>query len=208
MSQPAILLDRDGVINVNRPDHVKSWNEFRFVPGALTALAALSRLRLPMVVISNQAVVQRGIISEAELDAIHQRMMDAIQRAGARLDRIFYCPHDQSEGCGCRKPEPGMILEAASELDLDLSRSVFVGDACTDIQAGERARCKTVLVLTGRGHESMQVIENNPSIVPHAVAADLLRAVPIVRGLLDNRIPTSSAFTSDTMPVAISAAMD
>ena len=184
MSSPAILLDRDGVINVNRPDHVKCWSEFQFVPGVLEALNELSKLQLPMVVVSNQAVVQRGIITEAELDSIHKRMLSEIQRAGARIDRIFYCPHDASERCSCRKPEPGMLLKAAEELDLDLGRSVFVGDAFTDIQAGDRAQCNTVLVLTGRGRESVDALRRNASVFPDAIEADLHAAVPTIASLL------------------------
>jgi D-glycero-D-manno-heptose 1,7-bisphosphate phosphatase len=208
MGKPAILLDRDGVINVNRNDHVKSWNEFRFLPGALTALTVLSRLGLPMAVVSNQAVVSRGIVSPSELDFIHNQMMAAVRQAGARLDRIFYCPHDSSEGCGCRKPEPGMLHKAAEELDLDLSQSVFVGDACTDIQAGGRANCKTILVLTGRGHESIAAIRRDPSLLPHAIAADLLDAVADIAEILGQKIPEPALLAYPSPPASIAAAMD
>lgn len=180
MGQPAILLDRDGVINVNRRDHVKCWDEFHFQPGVLPALLELTRLRMPIVVITNQAVVERGIISAAELDAIHQRMRAAIERVGARLDGIIYCPHDSHTQCGCRKPEPGMILEAASRFDLDLRRTVFVGDACTDVEAGRQAHCRTILVLTGRGVESARQLASLRSPLPDAVVEDLPHAVPLI----------------------------
>lgn len=185
MASPAILLDRDGVININRPDHVKCWSEFRFVPGALSALIVLSRLDLPIAIVSNQAIVSRGLISERQLDIIHERMLSVIQAASARVDQIFYCPHDAHEKCNCRKPEPGLLLNAAESLDLDLSNSVFVGDAFTDVQAGKRANCKTVLVLTGRGLQSMNAVRNVPALWPDAVALDLMQAIPVINRLLN-----------------------
>lgn len=192
MGQPAILLDRDGVINVNRSDHVKSWEEFDFQPGVLPALRDLARLGMPIVVITNQAVVQRGIISTTELDTIHQRMTAAIERAGARLDGILYCPHDSHAHCGCRKPAPGMILEAARRFDLDLSRTVFVGDACTDVEAGRQASCRTILVLTGRGLESARTLATRRSPMPDAVVEDLPHAIPLITRFVHGDVARTS----------------
>src|SRR5262245_42634607 len=127
----AIFLDRDGVICENRSDHVKSWAEFKFLPGAKNGLATLSRLGLPIIVVTNQAVIGRGIISADVVEDIHQRMLAEITAWGGRIDRVIYCPHRPEDECLCRKPKPGMLLQAAQELNLDLSQSYLVGDAAS-----------------------------------------------------------------------------
>lgn len=151
----AIFLDRDGVICQNRTDHIKSWNEFEFLPGVQKSLAALSRVGLPIIVVTNQAAISRGLLTSEVLDDIHQRMVAEITAYGGRIDRIFYCPHLPQAGCHCRKPEPGMLLQAAQEMDLDLTGSYLVGDAASDVQAGQQVGCHTILVLTGRGQEQL-----------------------------------------------------
>lgn len=147
----AIFLDRDGVICKNRPDHVKSWSEFQFLPGARRSLVALSRLGLPIIIVTNQAAIGRGMVSARVVEDIHQRMMAEINSCGGRIDRIVYCPHRPEEGCECRKPKPGLLLKAAGEMGIDLTRSYMIGDAATDLMAGQRVGCRTFLVLTGRG---------------------------------------------------------
>jgi len=151
----AIFLDRDGVICQNRSDHVKSWAEFRFLPGALEAVARLSRLTQPIVVVTNQAVINRGMVVRATVEDIHARMVRAIERAGGRVDRVMYCPHRPDEACDCRKPQPGLLHAAARDLGLDLSQSYLVGDAMTDMQAGRAAGCQCYLTLTGRGWKQL-----------------------------------------------------
>jgi len=151
----AIFLDRDGVICENRSDHVKSWREFRFIPGARTSLAALSRLDLPIIVVTNQAVINRGLVSASTVEEIHQRMVAEVAAYGGRIDRVIYCPHRPDEGCSCRKPEPGMFQQVAQEMNIDLSDSYMVGDAMSDLIAAERAGCQSFLVLTGRGFQQL-----------------------------------------------------
>jgi len=147
----AIFLDRDGVICENRPDYVKNWAEFRFLPGAKEGLALLKRLGLPIVVVSNQSAINRGFTSADAVNDIHRRMLDEVRTAGGRIDRVLYCPHRPDEACSCRKPRPGLLLQAARELNLDLCHSYLVGDAATDLLAGHSVGCQTMLVLTGRG---------------------------------------------------------
>jgi D-glycero-D-manno-heptose 1,7-bisphosphate phosphatase len=147
----AIFLDRDGVICENRSDHVKSWEEFRFLPGARESLAALGRLGLPVIVITNQAIVGRGMVPAAVVDDIHRRMLAEVAAHGGRIDRVMYCPHRPDDACDCRKPEPGMLFQAAGEMGIDLAQSYLVGDAASDLVAGRRAGCRSFLVLTGRG---------------------------------------------------------
>ncbi len=151
----AIFLDRDGVICENRPDHVKSWGEFKFLPEVKRSLAALSRLELPIVVVSNQAIIGRGIVPTEVVEDIHQRMVAEIVASGGRIDRIIYCPHRPEDQCDCRKPRPGMLLQVAHEMDIELSQSYLVGDATTDIEAGHRVGCRNFLVLTGQGMEQL-----------------------------------------------------
>ena len=168
--QRAVFIDRDGVICRNRKDHVKSWEEFVFLPGALEALARLAYLDLSVVVITNQAIINRQIVPVKAVEDIHARMVQAIEAAGGRIDRVLYCPHRPDEHCSCRKPQPGLLLKAASELGLDLSRSYLVGDAETDVQAGRAVGCRRYLVLTGRGQRQLVNCwlhgENGFTVVP------------------------------------------
>lgn len=193
MAGPAIFLDRDGVLNENLPDHVRSWEEFRFIPGALKALRALTRFDVPILVVTNQAAINRRLVTQDRVDEIHRRMVEQARQAGARITAVFCCPHRPDEACDCRKPAPGLLVDAAARYDIDLSRSVLVGDAWSDIQAGQRASCQTVLVLTGRGRGALSVLDAIGARRPTAVAADLLSAVPIVSGLLRNGAPLPPA---------------
>jgi D-glycero-D-manno-heptose 1,7-bisphosphate phosphatase len=151
----AIFLDRDGVICENRFDHVKSWREFQFLSGVKKSLASLSYLKLPIIVVTNQATIGRGLVTVQVVEEIHQRMVDEIAACGGRIDRVIYCPHCPEDGCDCRKPRPGMLLQAAKEMGINLAESYLIGDAATDIQAGYQVGCRTFLVLTGRGTEQL-----------------------------------------------------
>jgi D-glycero-D-manno-heptose 1,7-bisphosphate phosphatase len=151
----AVFIDRDGVICRNRGDYVKSWEEFIFLPGALKALSRLARLDPYVIVITNQSIINRHMVAVEVVENIHARMVRAIEAAGGRVDRVMYCPHRPNEHCACRKPQPGLLLMAAEELDLDLSQSYLVGDAETDMQAGRAAGCRRYLVLTGRGRRQL-----------------------------------------------------
>ncbi|HLB48421.1 MAG TPA: HAD-IIIA family hydrolase [Anaerolineales bacterium] len=151
--RPAIFLDRDGVIIANHPDYVRSWADVSFIPRALETLATMAGSPYAVVIVTNQAGVGRGLIPLAEAVSINERVRDEIVRAGGRVDGLYLCPHTGADNCDCRKPRPGMLLRAARELRLDLSRSWMVGDALTDLQAGEAAGVRPLLVLTGRGAE-------------------------------------------------------
>lgn len=147
----AIFLDRDGVICENRSDYVKSWREFKFLPGAKQSLAALRYLGLPIIVVTNQSAIGRGIVQTDIVERIHKRMVAEIQAYGGHINRVYCCPHHPEEGCNCRKPQSGMLLQAAQELEIDLAQSYMVGDAVTDLTAGQQVGCHSILVLTGRG---------------------------------------------------------
>lgn len=179
--RPAIFLDRDGVINRNRLDHVKSWAEFEFLPGVLDAVRRLAQLEWPVVVISNQAIVGRGLVSRQTMDEISEQMTSVVWSVGGRIDRVFYCPHRPEEHCECRKPRPGLLLNAASEMGLDLTRSFFVGDAESDVRAAQAAGCRPVLVKTGRGFGQMARLRQS-NAVGYYLADDLAEAVNWILG--------------------------
>jgi D-glycero-D-manno-heptose 1,7-bisphosphate phosphatase len=144
-----VLLDRDGVINRQRRDHVKSWAEFEFLPGALDALRKLHGLGVQAVLITNQSAVGRGLLSDGALEAIHVRMTEAIHRAGGSLAGIYVCPHRPDQGCACRKPSVGLIIQAWSELGFDMATCIMVGDSESDLTAARIAGCRAILVAEG-----------------------------------------------------------
>ncbi len=149
MKKRAIFLDRDGVINRDRADYVTSWNKFEFLPGVLDALYLLSQMPFLIVVVTNQSAIGRGLVSQAMVEKIHQRMRIAIEQAGGRIDAVYYCPHLPEANCNCRKPKPGMLLRAAVDLDIDLSQSWLIGDSLRDIQASVAVGVQPILVRTG-----------------------------------------------------------
>lgn len=149
---PAIFLDRDGVIIENRQNYVRSWADVSIFPQALEAIAQLSKSNYKVVIVTNQSGVGRGLIPLEVANEINRKLLAKITASGGRIDGVFMCPHAPADNCNCRKPAPGLLLQAAEALSLDLSHSVMIGDALTDLQAGVAAGVKQVmLVRTGRG---------------------------------------------------------
>ena len=175
----AIFLDRDGVINENRADYVKSWSEFRFLPGSREAIAKLTQAGHRIVVCSNQAGVAKGVISIETVEDIHTRMLAAIREAGGVIEKVYYCPHGKEESCDCRKPRPGQLLRASKELGVDMRDAVFVGDSSTDIEAGMAAGVHTILVLSGLGMESLRTFQNQ-AVRPFRITMNLKHAVEVI----------------------------
>jgi histidinol-phosphate phosphatase family protein len=147
----AVFLDRDGVICRNLDRHVKSWDDFHFLPLAREAVARLTEAGLTVVVVTNQAIINRGIVSAAVVDDIHRGMIAAVAAHGGRIARVYCCPHRPDEQCGCRKPQPGLLRQAISDLGIVPEDSYLVGDALTDILAAQAVGLKPYLVLSGRG---------------------------------------------------------
>jgi len=147
-----IFLDRDGVINKKPPkaDYVKNWNEFKFLPGAIEALKILTQNGYEIYIISNQAGIARGMMTEDDLKEIHEKMKKELENHEAKVSGIYYCPHGWDEGCECRKPKPGMFFQAAREHYLDLTKIIFIGDDERDVEAGEAAGVKTILVAPNK----------------------------------------------------------
>jgi D-glycero-D-manno-heptose 1,7-bisphosphate phosphatase len=176
----AVFLDRDGVTNRKAPDgqYVTRWEDFHLLPGATEGVAQLNRAGFCVVIVTNQRCVAKGLLTEAELEILHGRMIDQLARGGATIDAIYYCPHELEPPCRCRKPAPGMLLEAARSRNLDLAASWIIGDSDSDIQAGKNAGCRTAW-LSGRNRSAMQP-ENKPiaAVQPDVVASSLLEAIP------------------------------
>lgn len=147
-----ILLDRDGVINKKPPkaEYVKNWNEFKILPESIDALRLLSRRKYEIYIISNQAGIGRGIMTEEDLKNIHERFLEVCKKERINIKGIYYCPHNWDIGCFCRKPNPGMLFKAASDHHFDLTKAIFVGDDARDEQAGKVANCKTILLQKGQ----------------------------------------------------------
>lgn len=143
-----ILLDRDGVINKkpSKAGYVKNWSEFEFLPGVIDALKFLTNKKYKIFIISNQAGIGRGVMTEEDLNKIHEKFLEVCNREGINIDGIYYCPHDWDEGCFCRKPKPGMLFKAAADHHFNLTKTIFIGDDERDSVAGEAANCKTMLV--------------------------------------------------------------
>jgi D-glycero-D-manno-heptose 1,7-bisphosphate phosphatase len=180
-----VFLDRDGVINQDSPDYIKCWAEFHFIPGSLDAIARLTRHGFTVIVITNQSAINRQMVNLADLETIHRRLSQAVSDNGGRITDIFYCPHRPDEGCGCRKPKPGLIFAARDRYGIDLSRAVMVGDSVKDILAGRAAGCgRTVLVQTGNGMTAIRALEETGQRPDH-VAADLDRAAQWILGRPD-----------------------
>ena len=148
MTRRAVFLDRDGVLNVRPPEHeyVTSPQDFVWLSGAADGAARLARAGYLLAIVSNQRGVARGLVSSETLQAIEQLIQDELAVRGASVTSFRYCLHDESAGCSCRKPRPGMILDLAAEFDIDLRNSWLVGDSESDVRAGRAAGCKTVFV--------------------------------------------------------------
>ena len=156
MAYKHLILDRDGVLNYEAPDsgYVREPEEFLWLPGALEALATLTRAGVHLTVATNQSGVGRGLMSVAQLTAIHDRMLAEAAGSGAALEAVLFCPHAPDDRCSCRKPEPGLIHEAINRSGIAAADTLVVGDAERDLEAAARAGVRSVLVRTGKGRKT------------------------------------------------------
>ena len=149
-----VILDRDGTINHDSDQYIKSPAEWKPIKGSLEAIARLSQNGWRVVVATNQSGIGRGLFDMATLNAIHDTMHRAVHEAGGRIDAIFFCPHAGDANCECRKPKPGMLLEIAKRMNVELEGVPMVGDSLRDLQAAAAAGARPVLVLTGKGRKT------------------------------------------------------
>jgi len=179
----AIFLDRDGVIIENRSNYVRVWDDVEFIPSAVHALAQYSSSPFRFVFVTNQSAVGRGFITLSTAQAINEKIVVKLRKNGCHIDGVFMCPHKPEDNCTCRKPKPGLLLQAAKMLSIDLTNSLMIGDAWTDLQAGSAAGIsKLSLVLTGRGQEQLK-LEKPSELINASVHLDLHDAL---HSLLDN----------------------
>lgn len=161
---PAVFLDRDGVVIENCSDYVKSWDEVVFIQGAITALQHLAASHYRIIFITNQALIGRGIRSTEYIEALHAKIVSEICQHGGRIDASYICPDASNVDSKCRKPAPGMLLQAQADHQIDLAQSFLIGDNITDIQAGKAANVTTLLVKTGWGAKFVDQMQNNPQL--------------------------------------------
>jgi D-glycero-D-manno-heptose 1,7-bisphosphate phosphatase len=174
--QKVVFLDRDGVINRDSPDYIKSWSEFEFLPGSLEALKKLTMNGFVVMVITNQSVIHRKMISLTALEHIHDMMKKTVLSSGGDIKDIFFCPHIPEDQCDCRKPNTGLILKAEKKHRIDLKASIMVGDSAKDIECARNAGCGTViLVKTGNGALAEKQLKEK-MIRPDVIVQDLLEA--------------------------------
>jgi D-glycero-D-manno-heptose 1,7-bisphosphate phosphatase len=148
----AAFLDRDGVVNRKAPEgqYIIRWEDLEILPGVARAIAEFNEAGFRVIIVSNQRCVAKGLITESQLEALHTKMCETLSAAGAAINAIYYCPHDLHPPCDCRKPRPGMLREAAREHGIDLDASWMIGDTAMDVEAGQRAGCKTAIVADNR----------------------------------------------------------
>ena len=170
-----IILDRDGVINHDSADFIKSPSEWRPISGSMEAIALLNQAGYVVVVATNQSGISRKLFNMEILNAIHQKMHDTAQQVGATIDAVFFCPHAADFNCDCRKPKPGMLREIAKRYEVDLKGVPVVGDSLRDLQAGFILGCAPHLVLTGKGEATLAAGGLPPGSIVHKDLAAMVR---------------------------------
>lgn len=155
-----IILDRDGVINQDSDDYIKSVDEWQPIEGSIEAISKLSQAGIKVVIATNQSGLARGLFDEIELAKMHQKMCELVELAGGTVDGVFYCPHLPADNCQCRKPKPGLIASIEKEFNCSAKNAYFIGDSLKDIQAARAAGCTPILVKTGKG---LITLEKSPA---------------------------------------------
>lgn len=180
-----VLLDRDGTINVER-HYLSDPNELELLPNAAAGLAELKRLGLGLVIVTNQSGVGRGYFDEARLNAVHDRLRDLLRTSGVEIDGIACCTHRPDEGCGCRKPLPGLVEAAARELGFSPGESFVIGDKPCDVDLGRAVGATTFLVRTGYGGQ----YATDAGLQPDYIVDDLLDASRVISELIETSCST------------------
>jgi len=172
-----VILDRDGVINVDSDQFIKTPEEWKPIPGSLDAIARLNHAGYRVVVASNQSGIGRGLFDMAALNAINEKMYKALAQVGGRIDALFYCPHPAEANCTCRKPKPGMFEDIARRFNISLSGVASIGDSLRDMQAASAAGAQPVLVLTGKGVKTQAAGGLPERTKVHQDLAEAVRAI-------------------------------
>ncbi|GAB7546997.1 D-glycero-beta-D-manno-heptose 1,7-bisphosphate 7-phosphatase [Cupriavidus sp. 8B] len=167
-----VVLDRDGVVNLDSDQFIKTPDEWIPIDGSLEAIAALNQAGYRVVIVSNQSGIGRGLFEMSALNAMHEKMHKALANLGGRVDAVFFCPHTAADGCDCRKPKPGMLEQLAERFGVELKGVPLVGDSLRDLEAGLAVGCAPHLVLTGKGSKT----EKKGGLPPGTLIHDDLRA--------------------------------
>ena len=182
--KPAVFLDRDGTINVDK-HYLHKVEDFEFIPGVVQAIKTLKNAGYSVIVVTNQSGIARDYFSLDDVARLHAHIQKELATAGTGIDAFYICPHHPEKGlgkfrkeCDCRKGQPGLLFQASADLGIDLQRSFMVGDKLADIEAGENAGCQPILVLTGYGQESRLRIDESRAII----CEDLASAVGVILG--------------------------
>jgi D-glycero-D-manno-heptose 1,7-bisphosphate phosphatase len=174
-----IILDRDGVVNHDSDDYIKSPDEWQPIDGSLEAIARLNHAGYTVAIASNQSGLARGYFDIEVLTAMHKKMDELLAKIGGRIDAVFYCPHGPDDACHCRKPKPGMLLDIGQRFNVPLKQVIFIGDSIADITAANKANAQAVLVRTGKGIKAEKILQSeNKSSIP--VYDDLASAVTAI----------------------------
>ena len=177
-----IILDRDGVINEDSDDYIKSPDEWMPIPGSLDAIARLNHAGYSVAIASNQSGIARGYFSLETLVAMSVKMNDMLALLGGRIDAMFFCPHGPKDGCDCRKPKPGMLTEIGNRFQTGLGNVFFVGDNMNDVMAAQAAGAIPLVVRTGKGEQTARMVAENDADIPvYNDLADVANAI-----LVDN----------------------
>lgn len=169
-----VILDRDGVINEDSDDYIKSVDEWLPIPGSLEAITRLNHAGITVAVATNQSGIGRGLFSLEDLNAMHAKFQHALARVGGHVDGVFFCPHAPDSGCSCRKPAPGLLRSISLRFSVDLTEVPVIGDSERDVEAALAARARPVLVRTGKGTRTLQ---DNPALSVYPCFDDLAAAV-------------------------------
>lgn len=172
-----VILDRDGVINEDSDEFIKSPDEWQPIPGSLEAVAQLNRAGYRVVVISNQSGIGRGLFGEETLGRIHNKMARALNDVGGYIDAVLYCPHRPEEHCACRKPEAGLFRELATRLDIGLENVPVIGDSLRDLQAAAKVGARAMLVRTGNGEATLEAIRGKADVPVYRDLAEAAAAI-------------------------------
>lgn len=172
-----VILDRDGVINEDSDDYIKSPAEWIAIPGSLEAISRLTQAGWRVAVATNQSGLARGLYDAETLEAIHRKMLAAIEGAGGRIDLLVHCPHGPADGCDCRKPRPGLYLRIGESLGLELTGVPVIGDSLRDLQAAEAVGARPILVLTGKGRKTLAQLAGRTDIPVYANLAEAVAAL-------------------------------
>ncbi len=180
MEKKWIILDRDGVINIDSDDYIKSPKEWEPIPGSLEAIAKLNWAGYHIAIASNQSAIAKGLLTDKRLEAIHKKMEKALFGVGGHIDGFFYCSHNPEDNCLCRKPKTGLFDAIADEFKISFKNVLAIGDSLRDIQAAKAAGCTAILVRTGKGEKTLKDNPNHPDLVNVTVYDDLAAAATAI----------------------------